>query len=187
MALYLIDGLPGTGKTTLGKILKSQGYEVYDGDEDNLAHWYAHDTGEQVAKEREERTPEFLQTHSRHLDPKAVAKLATQTTNKTIFITNDPGNLLEVARFFDQCFALVLDEPTRQQRIDTRTNNDWGKLPHEREHDSQLALKAPARYQQFSHIPLDASQTPASIADELLELITKLPQRLNTTNQSTTQ
>lgn len=170
MAFYLIDGLPGTGKTTVGKVLKSRGYEVHDGDEDKLAHWYSKDTGEQIASNKEERTPEFLQTHIRKLDPAAIEELATRATTTTIFITNDPQNLTEVAKFFDKRFALILNEPVRQKRLDERTNNDWGKLPHEREHDSHIAIEAPARYRQFGHIRLDASQSPDTIADTLVEI-----------------
>lgn len=175
MAFYLIDGLPGTGKTTVGKVLRSRGYEVYDGDEDGLAHWYSMETGEEVQKVNEERTPAFLQANTRSIDPATVKKLSARAVNKTMFITNDPQNLTEVADLFDKHFALTLDEAARQKRLDERTNNDWGKLPHEREYDSKIAAKAPERYDRFNHTQLDASQSPEIIADKLIELTSAKP------------
>jgi shikimate kinase len=171
MALYLIDGLPGTGKTTIGKILKSHGCKVYDGDQDKLAHWYSKDTGDVVPREKEERTPEFLKLNSRKLDPNAIKILSSQATTTDIFVTHDPHNLHEVTEFFDKQFALILSEPKRQKRLDERTNNGWGKLPHEREYDSKIALQAPKRYEHFGHIKLDASQNPEELAKRVLALV----------------
>lgn len=170
MAFYLIDGLPGTGKTTVVKVLRSRGYEVYDGDEDGLAHWYSIETGKEVQRMNEERTSAFLQTHTRDIDPTAIKDLSARAHNTTIFITNDPQNLSKVTESFDKCFALILDEATRQKRLDERTNNNWGKLPHEREYDSNIATKASERYNRFNHAQLDASQSPETIADKLIEL-----------------
>lgn len=171
MSLFLITGLPGSGKSTVCAELKSRGYEAYDGDEDHLAKWYNNKTGLAVKKEDEERTPAFIQAHSRNISRKTIKDLASRAKDRPIFLCNDPENEDELRDLFAKIFALVIDEKIRQHRLATRTNNSWGKLPHELEYDLVFQRKANDTYEKFPYTTIDAAQSPEDIVDQILETI----------------
>lgn len=164
MSLYLITGLPGTGKTTVCAELKERGLEAYDADQDHLAHWYDAN-GDPVKEEDEERTVEFVNAHTRDIALQIVEGLATQATDKTVFVCGDPENEDELQPLFTGIFALVLDESVRQDRLDTRTNNPWGKLPHEREYDRAHIAIAQNRYKSVGYSVISATQSVERIVD----------------------
>lgn len=161
MALFLITGLPGTGKSTVCTALKTRGLTAYDGDYDHLARWYNNTTGQPVLGSHE-RTVEFLENHSRDIKPGVVKSLVKDNT--PVFLCADPENEDELAPLFDKIFALILDEKTRQNRLAARTNNTWGKTPHEIAYDLAIKPKAYARYEKLAYIKIDASNAPADIA-----------------------
>lgn len=172
MSLFLITGLPGTGKSTICEELKTQGYEAYDGDYDHLAKWYNNITGEPVQEGKDhERTPEFLQNHSRNISRQRVEDLASQAQSKIIFLCADPENEDELIDLFEKVFALVVDEDVRQERLATRTNNKWGKLPHEIAYDLAIKPIAYSRYKKDRYHILDASQTPRLITNRMIAQI----------------
>lgn len=174
MPLYLITGLPGTGKSTVNAELKARGFESFDGDEDHLAHWYDDETGKAIDKEAESRTPEFLQTHSRDIPRDVVRRLASRAIDSPMFLCGDPENETELHDLFTCCFALVLkDEAIREERLLKRENNDWGKLPHERAYDLEQGVRAEERYQQLGYIIIDAAQTTATITNQILDFVNR--------------
>jgi broad-specificity NMP kinase len=172
MPLFLVTGLPGTGKSTIRDELKSRGYKAYDGDYDHLAKWYNNKTGQPIKEGHyHERTPEFLKTHSRDIARQVVEDLATKAKHRPVFLCGDPENEDELVNLFSKVFALVVDEGVRQNRLATRTNNEWGKLPHEIAYDQAVKPVALDRYKRYVYITLDASQPPKVIVDQILKEI----------------
>ncbi|HEY4963887.1 MAG TPA: hypothetical protein VIH90_04290 [Candidatus Saccharimonadales bacterium] len=172
MSLFLITGLPGTGKSTVRAELVTRGIEAYDGDEDHLAHWYD-DAGIPVPIENEVRTPEFVNTHTRDIARQTVVNLATRAIGiELVFLCGDPENEDKLQDIFTGIFALTLDDKIRQHRLDIRKNNPWGKLPHEREYDQAHIDIALNRYKRPNYITIDASQTPENIVDFILRTVT---------------
>lgn len=166
MSLFLITGLPGSGKSTACAELKARGYKAYDGDYDRLAKWYNDATGRPIEERTyHKRTPKFLQTHSRDISREAAEDLAAKAKHKTIFLCADPENEDELVPLFAKVFALVLDEDTRQHRLATRVNNQWGKLPHEVAYDLAVKPKAFNRYKKFGYDVIDAAQPTGAIVD----------------------
>jgi broad-specificity NMP kinase len=168
MALFLVTGLPGTGKSTICAELKARGFTAYDGDYDHLAYWYNDATGEPILGNHE-RTIEFLDSHSRDIKSETIRKIVAN--DKPIFVCADPENEDELVPLFDRIFALVLDEEMRQTRLASRTNNQWGKLPHEVAYDLAIKPRSYARYEKFGYIKIDASQTPEDIVTIIATLI----------------
>ncbi|HEX7633467.1 MAG TPA: AAA family ATPase [Candidatus Saccharimonadales bacterium] len=171
MPLFLVTGLPGTGKSTVCTELKKRGYEAYDGDYDHLAKWYDAD-GQPIDESRErDRSMAFLQTHSRDIAYEVVKQLAAGATSKAVFLCADPENEDELVSLFEKVFALLVNEDERQKRLTTRTNNNWGKLPHEIEYDLGVKPVALERYRKYSYVILDASQPTHLVVDQILAQI----------------
>jgi len=171
MPLFLVTGLPGSGKSTLCAELKARGYEAYDGDEDGLAKWYD-GKGRAIDEERyRDRSPEFLRQHSRDISRETVEGLTAKARNRSIFLCGDPENEVELNDLFEEVFALVLDDATRNHRLVTRTNNQWGKLPHEREYSVAYGRKWEEIRQQLGYTSIDSTQPTKLIADQILAKI----------------
>lgn len=171
MALYLITGAPGSGKTTVCDELLSRGCEAYDGDRDNLARWYSIATGLPVEKVEEQRTLEFTETHSRDIARDVVEALAEKAKDKNVFLCADPENEDAVRDLFAMVFVLLTDETTRKQRLLTRENNQWGKLPHERERDLKFVEQFMMNAKKHNYVVVDSSKPTAVIVDQILDKI----------------
>jgi len=172
MPLFLITGLPGSGKSTVNAELKARGYESYDSDEDRLAKWYNNRTGVAIEEEHYvEHSPDFLRNHSRDISREAVEKLAAKAQGKSVFLCGDGENEEELQDLFDEIFALILDYETRSHRLATRTNNSWGKLPREREYSDEYGKKWEIIRRQFAYTTINAAQPTNKIVDQILAKI----------------
>ena len=169
MPLFLITGMPGVGKSTVRAALKAKGYEAYDGDEDHLAKWYSIETGVAIKEEDYERTPEFVQAHSRDISRETIKSLASKAQDRPVFLCADPENEDGLWDLFSKIFVLVVDEDTRKHRLATRTNNNWGKLPHEVEYSLAFQKKWNANSKRFPYIRLNSSQPPETLVDQIVE------------------
>lgn len=169
MSLFLVTGLPGTGKSTICAELKRRGYKAYDGDYDHLAKWYNNSTNKPIDESRGlERTTEFLHNHSRNISRRIVEDLAFESKDKVIFLCADPENEDDLVDLFERVYALTLDEDARQQRLAERTNNQWGKLPHEIAYDLDIKPTAYNRYKKSMYHTIDASQPVKLIVSHIL-------------------
>jgi dephospho-CoA kinase len=169
MPLFLVTGLPGAGKSTVNAELKARGYKSYDGDEDHLAKWYNIETGLPVEVKIEECTPDFLLSHCRDISREIVKGLDSEAQNKSVFLCGDPENEAELNDLFSEVFALILDDETRNRRLAARTNNKWGKLPHEREYSEAFGKRWENIRHRLSYISIDATQPIKAIVDQILE------------------
>jgi shikimate kinase len=171
MPLFLITGLPGSGKSTVWIELKSRGFEAYDADKDHLASWYNKKTGLPTSRKGFEESPEFLENHSRDISRQTVEELVSKAQDKVVFLCGDPANEDELRDLFSGIFALVVDEDTRAKRLATRTDNNWGKYPIEIEYSLRFLQKARDTYQKYNYPVLDATQPPKDIADRIEQLV----------------
>jgi len=171
MPLFSVTGLSGTGKSTINTELQSRGYESYDGDEDHLAAWYNSDTGQLVEVDIEACTPDFLLHHSRDISREIVEALASKAEGKPVFLCGAHENEGELQDLFAGVFGLVLDEGLLTQRLATRTNNQWGKLPHELAYSLAFRERWSENCRKFGFITIDAAQPTHAIVDFILESV----------------
>jgi adenylate kinase family enzyme len=172
MPLFYITGIAGSGKSEICKQLKLRGYEAYDTDDDGLAKWHNNKSGYVHPKssvKSEDRTKAFLKRHSWKVPRSEIESLADHAHDKSIFLCGVVGDEKEIRNLFKDVFALVIDDQTLKRRLLTRTNNDWGKQPHELklvlkwQHDS---LKS---YRKFGYTRIDAAKPIPTVVNNILK------------------
>ena len=159
---YLIEGVSGTGKSTVCRELRRRGYAAVDGDRE-LAYQGDPATGEKV--ERRVGTAEVL--HGQHIwDVEKVRTLAAERSDAVTFFCGGSRNFKQFIDVFDAVFILDVDAQTLNERLDRRSEDDWGKRKSER--DLVLRLHATKEDTPGHGILLDATQPLDRIVDEIL-------------------
>jgi broad-specificity NMP kinase len=119
---YLIEGVSGTGKTTVCRELQRRGYQAINGDRE-LAYQGDPETGE----------PTDDVTHQHHIwhVGKVKALIANQDEALTFFC----GGSRNHDRFidlFDGVFVLEVDLGTLNRRLDERAADEFGHIDEQR-------------------------------------------------------
>ena len=158
---YLIEGVSGTGKTSVCHELRRRGYAALNGDRDlrqptNLT------TGERIVT--------FSSPENRHAgnfwDVEKVRRLAANQDDEVTFFCGGSRNFNEFIDLFDKVFVLDVDADTLNERLDNRADDDWGKSKSERE--LILRLHASKEDLPSGGIVIDASQPLVNVVDEIL-------------------
>lgn len=153
---YLIEGVSGTGKTSVCQELRRRGYYAINGDNE-LAYQGDPDTG----------SPTNGLTHEHHIwhVDRVQALVASQDESVTFFC----GGSRNFSRFidlFDGVFVLEVDRDTLDRRLHERSGDEWGGKQGEQELIMRL-------HQTKEDIPkngiaVDATAPIARVADEII-------------------
>lgn len=113
---YLIEGLSGTGKTSVCDELQRRGYHAIHGDRE-LAYQGDPKTGEPIVGGG----------HENHLwDVDRVRALATDREEPVTFFCGGSRNFSQFLDLFDAVFVLEVDLATLHRRLDARPDEEWG-------------------------------------------------------------
>jgi dephospho-CoA kinase len=116
---YLIEGVSGTGKTSVCKELQRRGYYAINGDTE-LAYQGDPETGE----------PTDGLTHEHHIwHVDKVEALVANQDEAVAFFCGGSRNFSKFVDLFDGVFVLEVDLDTMNRRLDERTEEDWGAKP----------------------------------------------------------
>ncbi len=171
MSLIFVTGISGAGKTTVREELSRRGLRAYDTDEDEIAQWRNKITGEITPLvAADDRTPAFIAANDWIAHPERVRDLAWEGEQTTVFLCGSVGNDDEVWSFFTKVFVLSIDEDTMRRRLATRTSHDFGTKPHELEILLAWRRMIEDHYAGLGARIVDATRSPASVADEILRL-----------------
>lgn len=119
---YLIEGVSGTGKTSICDELRRRGFHAVHGDRE-LAYQGDPQTGEPV---------DGL-AHEHHIwDVAKVESLAADRTHPVTFFCGGSRNFCRFIHLFDQGFVLEIDLDTLNRRLAARPEDEWGGRPAER-------------------------------------------------------
>ena len=120
----MIEGLSGTGKTSVATELQRRGYHVVHGDHE-LAYRGDPETGEPVQED----------AHEHHLwDVDKVRSLVANTAAAATFFCGGSRNFATFIDLFDAVFVLEVDLATLHRRLDERPDDEWGSgVPTDRE------------------------------------------------------
>jgi adenylate kinase family enzyme len=156
MTKILVTGMSGTGKSAALGELGRRGYRVVETDDPGWSEW--------IESPNEVGGGEWLWMEDR------MAELLRPSGDRTLFVQ---GCVRNQGKFYDQFDAIVLLSAPAEvilDRIASRTTNDWGKTPAERQlivH--QLATVEPLLRAGCTH-ELDASKPLAEVVAALIEI-----------------
>jgi hypothetical protein len=120
---YLVEGVSGTGKTSVCRELNRRGYQAINGDRE-LAFQGDPETGE----------PTDSAVHEHHIwDAGRVHALVADHHEPVTFFCGGSRNFSNFIHLFDEVFVLDIDLETLHQRLDQRPHDEWGAKPSERD------------------------------------------------------
>ncbi|MFI5100370.1 MAG: AAA family ATPase [Actinomycetes bacterium] len=153
---YLVEGVSGTGKSSVCRELQRRGYAAINGDTE-LAYQGDPDTGEPLAGA----------THEHHIwDVGRVRALIADQAQEMTFFCGGSRNFSKFVGLFDGVFVLQIDVDTLNRRLDDRSEDEWGGRPAEREtvvrlHRTQEDVPGNATV-------IDATAPLSHVVDEIL-------------------
>jgi len=153
---YLIEGVSGTGKTSVCKELQRRGYYAINGDRE-LAYQGDPETGKPIDG--------FAHEHHIWQVDKVKALVADQDEAVTFFCGGS-RNFSKFLDLLDGVFILEVDLDTLNRRLDGRPEDEWGGKQAERELIARL-------HQTKVDIPengiiIDATAPIARVVDEIV-------------------
>ena len=154
---YLIEGVSGTGKTSVCHELRRRGYYALNGDRE-LAYQGDPKTGKPVDGFAHEH-------HIWNVDK--VRALVADHSHAATFFCGGSRNFSSFIDVFDRIFVLEVDVDTLTRRLEQRPEDEWGGRPAER----QFALRLHATKEDIPKdgIVIDATAPLERVVDEILE------------------
>lgn len=164
---YLIEGVSGTGKTSVATELERRGYHTIHGDR-VLAYRGDPRTGgrlDHVAHQQAETDVVFRHRH--HIwDIDKVRSLAADKSQPTSFFCGGSRNLHHFIELFDGIFVLEIDADTLKHRLAGRGDDEFGGKPVER--DLVLRLHATKEDTPENATSIDATVPIVAVVDAIL-------------------
>jgi len=164
---YLIEGVSGTGKTSVATELQQRGYHVIHGDRE-LAYKGDPRTGEPLdGSAPQQNILDVAFGHEHHLwDVDKVKFLAADQSHPISFFCGGSRNFHHFIDLFDGVFVLEVDLDTLKRRLAGRAENEFGGKPAEQE----LVMRLHATKEDIprSATTIDATQPLACVVDEIL-------------------
>ncbi len=157
MRNYLIEGVSGTGKTSVCKELRRRGFQAINGDTD-LAYQGDPETGEPTGEPP---------SHWHHIwDVDRVRALVADHQEPLTFLCGGSRNFSKFQDLFDAVFVLEIDLDTLNRRLDQRPDDEFGAEQSER--DLIVRLHRTKEDTPKNGIPIDASAPLAHVVDEIV-------------------
>jgi gluconate kinase len=153
---FLVEGVSGTGKTSVCTELQRRGYQAIHGDRE-LAYQGDPETGE----------PTDTHDHEHHIwRVDKVEALVADHEEAMTFFCGGSRNFPKFLELFDGVFILEVDSGTLHRRLDERPDSEWGGEPVARElieHLHRTREDIPR-----DGISIDATAPLARVVDEIL-------------------
>jgi gluconate kinase len=156
---YLIEGVSGSGKTSVCNELRRRGYHSINGDRE-------------LAYQGDPRTGKPLDgfAHEHHIwNVDRVRTLVADKSHAASFFCGGSRNFASFINLFDGVFVLEVDLDTLNQRLAERTESEWGGRASERE----LVARLHATKEDIPKIGvvIDATVPIARVVDEILRKV----------------
>jgi broad-specificity NMP kinase len=150
---YLIEGVSGTGKTSVCRELRRRGYQAINGDRE-LSCQGVPETGEPADGLRHEH-------HIWHVDK--VKYLVADQGHAVTFFCGGSRNFSKFIDLFDGVFVLEVDLETLNRRLDERPDDEWGGKQPDRD------LIVHLHHTTFRRaVVIDATRPLVSVVDDII-------------------
>ena len=154
---YLVEGVSGTGKTSVCKELRRRGYHAVNGDTE-LAYQGDPETGEPT---------DGVPSHWHHIwRVDSVRTLVADQNERFTFFCGGSRNFSTFLELFDGVFVLEVDADTLNRRLDQRADDEFGSQQSER--DLILRLHRTREDTPTGGILIDATAPLAHVVDEIV-------------------
>jgi shikimate kinase len=130
VAVVLVTGLSGVGKSAVLTQLLGRGREAFGFDEDHFGEWFDRRTGRAVAfpADRHEGDVAHLEFKV-HRDK--LEALARRSAGRLVYLCGGAGHEFHFWELLDGVIYLSVDDETLRRRLADRTDNGYGKTDDE--------------------------------------------------------
>jgi dephospho-CoA kinase len=174
VAIVWVTGISGAGKSSVCEALKARGRVAIDADWAGYSHWVDRVTGAVVRRRPHPVPPDWRARFGWQISVERVRALAEETRSGTVFLCGSVENEAAVWHSFDRVVCLVVDDDTLRQRLATRTTNDFGKDPEEREAVVAWNRETEAQYRRRGAAVIDATR-PLEVVVRDVEALAATP------------
>ncbi len=164
---YLIEGVSGTGKTSVATELQRRGYHAIHGDR-ALAYQGDPRTGAPLdGSAHKQNILDVAFGHEHHLwNVEKVKSLVADQSHPISFFCGGSRNFHHFIDLFDGVFVLDIDLDTLKGRLAGRPEDEFGGKPAER--DMVVRLHATKEDLPKNATTIDATAPLASVVDDIL-------------------
>ena len=158
---YLVDGVSGTGKTSVCEELRRRGFAAINGDRE-LAYQGDPETGAPVDG------LSGTAVHEHHLwRVDQVERRVADRSEPVTFFCGGSRNVGEFIASFDEVFVLTVDAATLERRLDARPDDEWAGRGRAEERALVRRLHATGR-DTPPGTAIDATRPLGVVVDEIL-------------------
>jgi dephospho-CoA kinase len=173
MPLIWITGISGSGKSAVRRELRSRGYEAFGTDEDGFAQWVDRMSGAitpRASANANDRSADFHSYHDWRIDVERVRRLASEADERLVFLCGAVQNEVDVWEFFNKAILLSVDEDTIRKRIESRTDNDFGKSDQEMNLILGWNRNVESNYAGYGAVIVDARRSLSDVVKEVVRI-----------------
>lgn len=170
MGVICVTGSAGAGKSTLVKHLQALGHEAYGTDEDGFRSWRDKITGESVVVPDDWNNDRHFTSRAGYgLREDRVKDLVAKSIGRTTFLIGavEP----HVWHLMDMVVFLSADDETLRTRLMARTDNSYGKAPHEMASILIANQTAAKKAKGLGAVLIDACKEPGEVAEDVLDVV----------------
>jgi shikimate kinase len=173
MGLVYITGISGAGKSEVCKQLNRLGYWAFDADWDGISAWYDANGALVDTPPRDIwRTHEWQTTHRWCYSRERLEHLAAKAVATTVFVCGAAANENEIWDLFSRVICLFLDnEDELQRRLSERSDEGFGKEPHELAAILSWHKTNKSDYIRFGATMIDADQTIEKVVNDVIHAV----------------